>query len=119
MFTKHLVTVAAAFALSTGVAYAQDPAPTPEQPKGEVNQRIENQKDRVQAGVADDQLTKGEAARAAKNDREIHAQEKADRQANGGKLTQGEKQQVNQEQNGASKNIYNKKHNANTQHPKK
>ena len=37
------------------------------------------------------------------------------RSANGGKLTQGEKRQVNREQNAASRNIYNKKHNANTQ----
>jgi hypothetical protein len=40
---------------------------------------------------------------------------KADRAANGGKLTPGEKQQVNREQNNAYKNIYNKKHNARTQ----
>jgi hypothetical protein len=40
---------------------------------------------------------------------------KADRAANGGKLTAGEKAQVNKQQNKASKNIYNKKHNANTQ----
>jgi ankyrin repeat protein len=35
--------------------------------------------------------------------------------ANGGKLTPGEKAQANMEQNAASKNIYNKKHNAKTQ----
>jgi hypothetical protein len=40
---------------------------------------------------------------------------KADRAANGGKLTTGEKAQVNHEQNQASKNIYKKKHNARTQ----
>jgi hypothetical protein len=38
-----------------------------------------------------------------------------DRAANGGKLTTSEKKQVNKEQNAASKNIYNKKHNASTQ----
>ena len=47
--------------------------------------------------------------------RASHQQVKADRSANGGKLTSGEKAQVNHEQNGASKNIYNKKHNARTQ----
>ena len=40
---------------------------------------------------------------------------KADRSANGGKLTAGEKQQINKEQNAASKNIYSKKHNGKTQ----
>jgi hypothetical protein len=38
----------------------------------------------------------------------------ADRAANGGKLTAGEKAQVNKEQNKASKNIYDKKHNVRT-----
>jgi hypothetical protein len=38
---------------------------------------------------------------------------------NGGKLTQGEKQPVNKEQNAASKNIYNKKHNARQPQTKK
>ena len=38
---------------------------------------------------------------------------------NGGKLTQGEKPQVNKEQNAASKNIYNQKHNARQPQTKK
>jgi hypothetical protein len=46
---------------------------------------------------------------------EVDQQVRADRSANGGKLTTGEKKQINGEQNAASKNIYNKKHNARTQ----
>jgi hypothetical protein len=37
------------------------------------------------------------------------------RQANGGKLTNADKKALNQQQNQASKNIYNKKHNARKQ----
>jgi len=85
----------------------------------EVGQRRENQQDRIAQGIKSGQLTAGETAKLENQQKGINQQVKADRQANGGKLTQGEKQQVNQEQNGASKNIYNKKHNANTQHPKK
>jgi predicted transglutaminase-like cysteine proteinase len=85
----------------------------------EVGQRRENQQDRIAQGIKSGQLTAGETAKLENQQRGINQQVKADRQANGGKLTQGEKQQVNREQNTASRNIYNKKHNANTQHPKK
>ena len=85
----------------------------------EVGQRRENQQDRIAQGVKSGQLTAGETAKLENQQRGINQQVKADRAANGGKLTPGEKQQVNKEQNAASKNIYNKKHNANTQHPKK
>jgi hypothetical protein len=80
-----------------------------------VGQRKENQQDRIAEGVKSGQLTAGETAKLENQQKGINQQVKADRAANGGKLTPGEKQQVNQEQNAASKNIYNKKHNGNTQ----
>jgi len=81
----------------------------------QVGQRRENQQDRIAQGVKSGQLTAGETAKLENQQKGINQQVKADRSANGGKLTTGEKQQVNKEQNAASKNIYNKKHNANTQ----
>ena len=80
-----------------------------------VGQRQENQQDRIAQGVKSGQMTAGEAAKAENQQKGINQQVKADRAANGGKLTTGEKKQVNKEQNAASKNIYNKKHNAKTQ----
>jgi len=85
----------------------------------EVGQRRENQQDRIAQGIKSGQLTAGETAKLENQQRGINQQVKADRAANGGKLTAGEKKQVNHEQNAASKNIYNKKHNANTQGSKK
>ena len=81
----------------------------------EVGQRRENQQDRIAQGVKSGQLSAGETAKLENQQKGINQQVKADRTANGGKLTPGEKQQVNKEQNNASKNIYNKKHNAKTQ----
>jgi len=81
----------------------------------EIGQRRENQQDRIAQGIKSGQLTAGEAAKVENQQRAINQQVKADRQANGGTLTPGEKKQVNKEQNAASKNIYNKKHNAKTQ----
>jgi hypothetical protein len=84
-------------------------------PKSEVGKRAENQQDRIAQGVKSGQLTAGETAKLENQQKGINQQVKADRSANGGKLTNGEKKQVNKEQNNASKNIYNKKHNAATQ----
>jgi hypothetical protein len=80
-----------------------------------VGQRRENQQDRIAQGVKSGQLTAGETAKLENQQKGINQQVAADRAANGGKLTAGEKAQVNKEQNNASKNIYNKKHNARTQ----
>jgi hypothetical protein len=85
----------------------------------QVGQRRENQQDRIAQGIKSGQLTAGETAKLENQQRGINQQVKADRSANGGKLTQGEKQQINRQQNAASRNIYNKKHNAATQGNKK
>ena len=80
-----------------------------------VAQRRENQQDRIAQGIKSGQLTAGETAKLENQQKGINQQVAADRAANGGKLTRGEKQQVSKEQNTASKNIYNQKHNARTQ----
>ena len=80
-----------------------------------VGQRRENQQDRIAQGIKSGQLTAGETAKLEKHQQGINKLVSADRKANGGKLTTSQKQQVNKEQNAASKNIYNKKHNAKTQ----
>ena len=88
---------------------------TPAKP-GEVAQRKENQQDRIANGVKSGQLTAGETANLETKEAAINGETRADRAANGGKLTAAEKQQVNQQQNQLSKQIYNDKHNANTAH---
>ena len=99
------------------VAFAQDPAATAAdaKPATEVGQRKENQQDRIAQGIKSGQLTAGETAKLENQQKGINQQVSADRKANGGKLTAGEKAQINKEQNHASRNIYNKKHNAKTQ----
>jgi hypothetical protein len=83
--------------------------------KNEVGQRRENQQDRIAQGIKSGQLTAGETAKLENQQKKINHQVGAERAANGGKLTPGEKKQINKEQNAASKNIYDKKHNAKTQ----
>lgn len=77
-----------------------------------VDQRRENQQDRVAQGIASGQLTPGETARIEGQEARVNRQIHRDRLANGGTLTPGERQQVNREQNGLSGEIYRDKHNA-------
>lgn len=78
----------------------------------EVGQRRENQQDRIANGIRNGSMTAGETARTENREQGINRQVRADRSANGGKLTGQEKRQINRQQNGASRQIYRQKHNA-------
>jgi hypothetical protein len=78
------------------------------------NTREANQDQRIANGLRSGQMTSGEAARAERTQSKIDQQVHNDRVANGGTLTNQEKQQVNREQNGASRQIYNDNHNSKT-----
>ena len=81
------------------------------------NTREANQDQRIANGLRSGQMTSGEAARAERTQANIDQQVHDDRAANGGKLTGQERQQINGEQNAASRQIYDEKHNANTVKP--
>ena len=78
----------------------------------EVGQRRQNQQDRIAQGIRSGQLTPGETAKLENQQQGINREDAGMRQANGGKLTNTDKKTLNQQQNQASRNIYNKKHNA-------
>ena len=81
------------------------------------NGREANQDQRIANGLKTGQMTSGEASRATAQQSRIDGQVAADRAANGGRLTGQQRQQINNEQNRASQNIYNEKHNGNTVAP--
>jgi len=103
-------------AQSGSSATAATPATPAAKPKPAVGQRKENQQDRIAQGVQSKQLTAGETANLETKEAAINGETKADRAANGGKLTAVEKKQINGQQNQLSKQIYKDKHNANTAH---
>lgn len=78
----------------------------------EVGQRRENQQDRIANGIKNGSMNAGEVARTENREQGINQQIRADRSANGGRLTGQEKRQINRRQNGASRQIYREKHNA-------
>ena len=133
-FSKWTIVPAAVLLLGT-LALAQDPSSsgsssnsgssasqgsgtpsTAPAQKPTIAQRKENQQDRIAQGVKSGQLTAGETSNLETKEAAINGETRADRAANGGKLTQAEKQQVNSQQNKLSKQIYQDKHNANTAH---
>ena len=79
-----------------------------------VNGRRYNQQARIAQGVRSGQLTPHETANLENREGHINQQVKTDRQANGGKLTNAERRQVNREQNNTSRQIYRDKHNERT-----
>ena len=80
--------------------------------EGEVNRRLERQKTRIEQGEQSGEVTPGEARHVERHDKNIHAQEKKDRQANGGTLTPKEKRHLNRELNRNSREIRRAKHNS-------
>lgn len=98
-----LFIIAAVFILSaagTGHAQTDDPV---------IKAREKRQQERIAKGIESGQLTPKEAAKLEKQQAKIRNDErkmKAD-----GKLTKQERQQLKKEENKASRNIYNKKHN--------
>lgn len=101
--------------LSKDIYKQKHDAQTTHYGNNEVDQRRQNQQNRIANGVRSGQLTAGETAKLENQERGINQQVRADRAANGGKLTAGEKAQVNREQNRESRKIYRNKHNARRQ----
>ena len=79
-------------------AFAQD-----KDPKGVVNQRKENEKDRIKAGVKDGSLTKAEAAKLKAEQAKVNKDIREARKD--GEVTVKERAKINKEQNKLSKDI--------------
>lgn len=78
----------------------------------EVGQRRYDQQQRVAHGIASGQITPRGAANTEQRFQNINRSIYNDRAANGGRLTQGERYNINRRQNGVSRQIYRQKHNA-------
>ena len=76
----------------------------------QVDARRENQQDRIAQGIRSGNLNAGQTARLEKQESAVNQEVHADRSLNGGKLTSGERNQVNAQQNNLSGKIYRAKH---------
>src|SRR6516165_5626072 len=82
---------------------------------GGIKKRAENQQDRIAQGIKSGQLTAGETARLERKEAAVNSEVRDMRKVNGGTLTPKDRQVVNQQQNRLSKDIYQQKHDAQTQ----
>lgn len=106
--TSSLFTAAAAGLLLAGSAAAQagPGVVDPGHPRvNEVNNRLENQQDRIQAGVKDGQLNAKQATRDETRDNNIAARESADEAKHHGHLTKREQRNLNKSLNKDSRQI--------------
>ena len=81
--------------------------------KNTVKGRSYNQQGRIVQGLQRGQLSSGQAARDLNRQQNIHRSVVADRRANGGRLTQQQRQNIYRRQNNASRQIYRQRHNGN------
>lgn len=93
--------------MSTAGLFAQT-APTSQS----INQRKENQQDRIAQGVKRGQLTPRETRNLESREASINHEERNMRKADGGHLTAADKAALTHRQNKVSKSIYQDKHNA-------
>jgi uncharacterized lipoprotein YajG len=71
----------------------------------QINQREENQQDRIANGVKNGKLTPGQTARLERGEQRLQNNEKKDMAADGGHLTKRDQRQLNREANHMSKRI--------------
>ena len=76
----------------------------------QVDARRENQQDRTANGIASGKLSASQTARLEKSEATINQETHVDPKLNGGKLTAGEKKQINGQPNNVSSRIYRDKH---------
>jgi hypothetical protein len=100
--------------LSRSIYNDKHNAATDQYGNNEVGARRDMQQQRIANGIRSGQMTPAETAKAEKTEQNINHNIKADRQANGGKLTPQEKKNINKQQNAASKQIHQEKHNDKT-----
>jgi hypothetical protein len=103
--------VLGAVSLSAVAQNAQPTTPTTNAPN--INQRKDNQQQRIGEGVENGSLTAGEAARLERKETKLNVEEK--RMKADGKLTPAERARLQRQQNGLSRQIYNQKHDAQSQ----
>ena len=94
---------------------AQTNSTTPAAAPATINQRKENQQDRIANGIQSGELTAGETKNLEKKESNLNQEERDMRKLDNGHLTSADRATLNQQQNAVSKDIYKQKHDAQVQ----
>ncbi|HEY8681974.1 MAG TPA: hypothetical protein VIM06_02285 [Rhodanobacter sp.] len=110
-FVFSAILASAAVASTSSMAQNAPDATVPGHPRvNEVNQRLDNQQNRTQKGVADGQINATQEARDEKQDSNIAQRESADEARHNGHLTKGEQTRLNRSENRDSRRIHRQRH---------
>lgn len=109
--------ILATLSLSAMAALAQTPTnPNSTPVTGQtIQERKDNQQERIGNGVENGSLTAGEAGKLETKEQNLNKEERNMRAADGGKLTDADKAKLTNQQNKLSNQIYNQKHDAQVQ----
>jgi hypothetical protein len=105
----------ASLALAPAAIFAQTTPATTTAKLATINERKENQQDRIAQGVKSGQLTAGETSRLEKQEAGINKEQAGMKAQNNGHLTTQDRKTLNKQQNQESRRIYRAKHNARKQ----
>jgi len=114
MKSTKMVMLSAALAAFMMPAVAQTSGaaqPAVQKPEMAPGARAENQQDRISKGIADGELTPGEASSLESKEAKINNEAAKMKAANGGKLTSADVQKLENQQNKMSHQIYKDAHN--------
>jgi len=73
--------------------------------RAEVNDRLANQNKRINQEVKEGEISKGQAAKLHREDRQVRQEERDMASQNGGHITKQEQRTLNQQENGISRQI--------------
>lgn len=103
--TVVLTVLAAVFATAAGSAMADTTWQKNHPRREQVNNRLKNQNKRIKNEVKEGEVTKAQAKTLHKEDHAIRQEERDMAKQNGGHITKSEQAVLNQQENGASKQI--------------
>jgi hypothetical protein len=112
---KAFILTAVVASLMLPAAAQTSDSTTPAAKPATINQRKENQQDRIGNGIQSGELTAGEAGKLEKKESELNHEERDMRKLDNGHLTAADRATLNQQQNKLSKGIYKQKHDAQVQ----
>jgi len=120
IFSKSLLALAVGGLMVAGSAAAQTTTTTsgagpgvvdPGHPRvNQVNNREENQQQRIAKGIQNGKLNSKQTANLEKRETSVQNREQKDMAKNNGHLTKAEQKGINRQQNRISKSIYKDKH---------
>lgn len=106
---KALATAVLIFAVASpdlaGSAYADTPWQKAHPRREQVNDRLANQNRRIRREVREGELTRAQAARLHRDDRQIRQEERDMARQDGGHITRSEQRVLNQQENAISRQI--------------